>query len=360
MRESPVVDTRIGQALADLGPEAATDPGLHRLLSTALDGLEAAACVDHPEQLGTRVHRLRAVLHGQARGLVVKHLPLRAAQRTELVARRWLPALQLTASGPPLLGAAVDAGGRGVWHVYEDLGDAALDTDEPDPEQVRAVIQVVAQVHVRFADHPLLAECRLHGGDLGMHFYACSVRDAVRALEAVHLPTVEVLPEQAEVRDRLLQHLHLLLTEQPGRAQALAELGGPDTLLHGDLWPINTLVVATLDGPRARLIDWDRAGVGPIAYDLSAFLRRFPARHRAWILDAYRDAAGRLGWCLPVDRDLNLLFETAERARFANCAIWPALALVQDGAAWGFEALAEVAGWFDKLEPVLSAGRDQT
>jgi hypothetical protein len=359
MHESPVLATRIGRALADLGPQAATDPGLHRLLSAALDGLEGAVCVDHPEQLGTRVHRLRALLNGQVRSVVVKHLPPRAAERTELVARRWLPALQLTDSGPPLLGAAVDAGGRGVWHVYEDLGDAALDTAEPDPERVRAVIDVVAQVHVRFADHPLLAECRLHGGDLGMHFYACSVRDAIRALGAVHLPTLEVLPEQAELRDRLLQHLHVLLAEQPGRARALAELGGPDTLLHGDLWPINTLVVATRDGPRARLIDWDRAGVGPITYDLSAFVRRFPARHRAWILDAYRDAVGRLGWRLPVDRDLNLLFETAERARFANYAIWPALAIVQDGAAWGFEALAEAAGWFDSLEPVLSVGRDQ-
>jgi hypothetical protein len=35
--------------------------------------------------------------------------------------------------------------------------------------------------------------------------------------------------------------------------------------------------------------------------------------------------------------------------------IWPALALIRDRAAWGFEALAEVEGWFDALEPVLPA-----
>jgi hypothetical protein len=310
------------------------------------------------EQLAPGVYRLRFA-GGRPGSLVVKRLDPGAARRNERAADRWLPAVGLGGCGPPLLGVAAERSGRYVWHVYEDLGDRALDERAPDRGRVGAAVGLIARLHARFAEHPLLAECRLHGGDLGMHFYACSVGDAIRALGAVHLPTLEVLPEQAELRDRLLQHLHVLLAEQPGRARALAELGGPDTLLHGDLWPINTLVVATRDGPRARLIDWDRAGVGPITYDLSAFVRRFPARHRAWILDAYRDAVGRLGWRLPVDRDLNLLFETAERARFANYAIWPALAIVQDGAAWGFEALAEAAGWFDSLEPVLSVGRDQ-
>src|SRR2546426_7385877 len=34
----------------------------------------------------------------------------------------------------------------------------------------------------------------------------------------------------------LFRSLNLLLEEQPARAQALAELGGVETLLHGDLW----------------------------------------------------------------------------------------------------------------------------
>ena len=68
----------------------------------------------------------------------------------------------------------------------------------------------------------------------------------------------------------------------------------------------------------------------------------------------------RSGWCLPdVDR-LNLLFETAEYARFANRVIWPAAALVMEQAKWGFEALAEIAQWFEELRPVIAeptAGR---
>jgi hypothetical protein len=60
-----------------------------------------------------------------------------------------------------------------------------------------------------------------------------------------------------------------------------------------------------------------------------------------------------LGWRLPSARDLNLLFDTAECARFANRAIWPAIALLRERAEWGFEELAEVERWFEMLEPVL-------
>ena len=57
---------------------------------------------------------------------------------------------------------------------------------------------------------------------------------------------------------------------------------------------------------------------------------------------------------MPGVRDLNLMFETAELARFANRIIWPAIALAQDQAEWGFEELAEIEEWFGSLEPVLA------
>jgi len=59
------------------------------------------------------------------------------------------------------------------------------------------------------------------------------------------------------------------------------------------------------------------------------------------------------GWHLPPAQELNLLFETAEYARFANRIIWPAIALLQDRASWGWDVLAEVDRWFEHLEPVL-------
>ena len=95
------------------------------------------------------------------------------------------------------------------------------------------------------------------------------------------------------MRERLIARLCGLLEEVRHRAQALREFGGPETLLHGDLWTTNTFVVPTAAGPQARLIDWDHAGVGRFSYDLSTFLLRFPADDRPWILEAYAAATAR-------------------------------------------------------------------
>src|SRR5439155_26910360 len=104
---------------------------------------------------------------------------------------------------------------------------------------------------------------------------------------------------------------------------------------------------------RVRLIDWDYAGVGPVSYDLSTFLLRFPTERRPSILEFYRKEVEESGWELPTQANLNALFETAEYARYANRIIWPAIALVTDKAAWGAVALAEVEEWFQRFEPVL-------
>ena len=133
----------------------------------------------------------------------------------------------------------------------------------------------------------------------------------------------------------------------------MKEWGGAETLLHGDLWAINVFVIPTGNGLHARLIDWDHAAVGPFSYDLSTFLLRFPPGQRQWILEQYSEEVARSDWHLPEQAELNLLFETAEYARFANRIIWPAIALVMDNAEWGFEMLAETERWFEQFEPVL-------
>lgn len=339
--------------------EGSGQPGLTELrnvLQELLGGREAAGRLIDQQGLKSRVPcvcRLRFEINGRVRSLVVKRLDPGIAQRNRIVTERWLPAVGLSQGGPPLLGSAAERGGQCVWHIYDDLGDQTLDTGDPDPKRVEAAVDLIAQIHVRFAGHPLLPECRLYGGDLGIYFYASNVRDAIRGLESLRPPAVELSSERLALRDRLLARMYKLLDEQPYRARALAELGGPETLLHGDLWTTNTFVLPTAHGLQARLIDWDRAGVGPASYDLSTFLLRFPIHHRQWILDLYRESAGGLGWRLPATRDLNLLFETAECARFANRAIWPAIALLTDRAEWGFDELAAVEQWFEALEPVL-------
>src|SRR5437867_320821 len=342
--------------------EDSGQPGLvelRQLLQEILSGTATAGQVLDQRKLPARrarVYRLRFVFDGWVRAFVAKRLELDTAQRNQLAIRRWLPAIGLGDNGSTLLGVAAERSGQWVWHVYDDLGDRALDTSHLDPQHVRAAVQLIGQAHTRFAGHALLAECRLLGSDFGINYFAANVRDAIRCLESLQPPAVALTAKHAALRGRLLRRLGQLQDQQPMRAQVMAEFGGPETLLHGDLWTSHVFVLPDLHGVQARLVGWDHAGVGPISYDLATFLLRFPFRYRLWVLDLYRDAVKSAGWTLPSARELNVLFETAEFARFRNCIIWPSVALVHDHLGWGFEELAIVDQCFEYMTPVRPAG----
>ncbi len=332
------------------------EPGWPELRDALGDVLPDAGPGDEPvelERLKSRVYRLRAVANGRVQSFILKRYDPWLARRNELVVQRWLPALELEAHAPQLITAAAERRGTCVWHVYEDLGDGALDTAHPDPDRVGAVVAVIAELHTRAAGHALVPECRHFCGNLGAPFFAANLRDAIAVLEGLAPPRVDPTPEQGALRGRLLARLYRLRDDLPRRVHLLETLGGPDTLLHGDLWTTNTLVSPTVRGLMARFIDWDHAAVGPVSYDLSTFLYRFPKPERPWILEAYRRAVAPAGWQLPPTWILNVVFETAEYARYANRIIWPAVALLEEHAAWGFEQLAEVERWFDALELAL-------
>jgi hypothetical protein len=341
----------LAQALEGSGQPGLTE--LRELLQELFGGADATGRLIDQQRLKARIYRLRIAAGDRVHPLVVKRLDPGHAQRNRLAAARWLPAIGLDGCAPRLLGSAAERTGDSVWHVYEDLGDWRLDPKHPDPERVGAAIELIAQLHMRSAEHPLLPECRRCGGDLGMYFYASNVRDAICGLEALRPSAIELSPEQITLRDRLLERLYRLRGEQPRRARLMAELGGPDVLLHGDLWTTNTFVRPTGEGLQARLIDWDHVGVGPVSYDLSTFLYRFAAHDRPWILERYREGVARAGWRLPFAADLNVLFDTAECARYASRAVWPTVALLQDRAGWGFAELAEIEQWFAALKPAL-------
>ena len=347
--------TGIGRAIAESGLPGLQDAGCAELgsaLEQALGPLGSAK-LEAREQIKPRVFRLSFKVGPQVRSVVVKRMEPQHARRSELVIRRWLPELGFAGAAPELLGLAAEKTGRWVWHVYQDLGDCELPSRDPDAARLAAAVQAIAGIHAGFAAHPVLAECRLHGEHYGPSHFASNVRDAIRALERLRPPHLSPSAAEAGLRDRLLARLHRLLAEAPMRARALTEWGGSETLVHGDLWTTNTFVESAPDGPRVRFIDWDRAGVGPASYDVSTFLLRFAPEVRPGIVDLYRRSIEENGGRLPGDRVLNLLFETAELARYANRLIWPALALLRDRAAWGFEELAAVEEWFVALRPVL-------
>jgi hypothetical protein len=333
-------------------------PGLAELRSVVREVLDGSSVTGRftGEQVLKKtcnVYRLSFEVDGRPRTLVAKCLNLPRAQRNRLVATRWLRAVGLGQRGPVLLAIAAERGADAVWHVYEDFGDRTLDTRTPDWGRVDAAIELIADLHVRFAEHPLLPEARMFGKDMGITYYLTNLRDAIRGLESLQPPVVEADSEQLGVRDRLLGRLSKLLDEAPDRAAVMAEAGGPETLLHGDLWPKNILSVPTRDGLQTRLIDWDATGVGPVTYDLSTFLYRFAPEHRQRILDRYRQAAEPLGWRVSSTADVSLLLETAEISRIANCLIWPCIEAVHAGAEWAFDSLANMETWFDPVEPAL-------
>jgi hypothetical protein len=303
-------------------------------------------------QLKRRVYRLEMEPDAGRRSLVLKRCEPAIAQLSRRVVEHWLPAIGLGDHCARLLATAAERQGRWVWQVYEDLGDESL-ARYADRPRVEAAVDLVAELHTRAAAHPLLPEVRHYGADRGLLFFTGNVGDAVRGLEALGQATPLPPPDALAVRDRLLHRLRPALADTSRRAQALQEAGGPPTLLHGDLWLENAFVMATGSGARARLIDWDRTGAGPFSYDLSTFLIRFPPAERPWILDRYRHAVAREGWRLPVDRDLNGLFETAEYARYANRVAWAAMAFLHDRAPWAHAELAEIERWFEAWRPVL-------
>jgi hypothetical protein len=335
--------------------EDAPDMRRRTVLEHILGVSELDAGTLSAQRIKKDVHRLRYEVAQSTRSVIVKRFDPDVGHRNFVLVTRWLPLAGLQDAGPVLLRTVAEPRGRFVWHVYEDLGEMSLDSDPAEAVHVERSVGLVAAVHMRFAGHPLLAECRLWGGDLGMAFYHANVVDAIRALEALRSVDVDLEAVHRVARDSLLESLRLMLDDEDRRRSLLAAHGGPETLLHGDLWRKNVLLVRSADGQvRPRLIDWDHVAVGQVSYDLSTLLSRFPRPERPAILARYRARVAGTGWRLPDDGILNELFDTAERSRIANRAIWPALQIrFGSHVDWALEQLIEVRRWFDRMEPVL-------
>jgi len=341
-------------------------PELASALADLVNGGDQAAGFSIDQLKGSRVHRVHVGTGAASRSFIVKRFSrAHVAQRNQMVAKHWLPAAGLGDTAPGLLRVVAQQDGRRIWHVYEDLGDCVLVADNgavrdrgrvfmPDPERIEPAVALIARIHARFARHPLLAECRLYGDDFGPHFFASAVDDAVRCLEA--LLALKPAAVWTDLLNRLLARMQVLGRERGDRIDALTRFGGPETLLHGDLWPINVMVSANGGAPHARLIDWDHVGVGSVSYDLSTFLSHFPREDRTWILDRYLRSMQAHGIGFSSETDWNGLFDTAEQSRLAFTLVWEALSALAQPADWAFEELALIEHWFEGVEPVLPAG----
>src|SRR5207247_9188769 len=140
------------------------------------------------------------------RSLILKRSEPTIAQLNRLVAERWLPAIGLGDRCAPLLATAAERQGRWVWQIYEDLGDETLDRC-PERSRVESAVELVAELHMRAAGHPLLPEVRHHSNDLGLSFFMSNVADAIRRLEALPRASFPPSANTSALRHRLI---HLL------------------------------------------------------------------------------------------------------------------------------------------------------
>ena len=291
---------------------------------------ELLGCPENGVRVGERLAHAVTRVYLENASVIVKRLKPAAARMNELVATRWLPAVGLERLAVKPLASKVDPDGTRAWLVYEDLGDSTLATC---PEQAEAAVEAVAQLHARLAGHYLLAECRLAGQSRGGDFHASSFKDAVTALCALRPET----RERSILRQWLLECL----------AAPVSAVDAPETLLHGDLWTTNIL-------PGPRLIDWDKAGVGPLTYDLGTLLSKFPTARRERLLALYLDGISALAWAPPSGGELNRIFEASQRARLAQDVIWITLGLLKgDDVDWHWSELARRREWLEELEPVI-------
>jgi Ser/Thr protein kinase RdoA (MazF antagonist) len=303
-----------------------------------------------PEQIKENVHRVHVRTDEGERSLIVKWCDTLVAYRNRLVAQRWLPAAGLADLGPSLLEVQAARNGEGAWLVFEDLRGVPLSSDQPRDDEVEAAINAIARVHTGFAGHSLLRECRHAGGERGIAFYSANVRDATAALHSLDAE------HHGAARDDLLRRMRDLELQASERARALERAGGPETLLHGDLWPVNAIVLADGDSCTVRFVDWDEAGVGPAGYDLSTFLLRFDPPRRRAIVEHYAHAVDRLaGWKLPSEQDLDVIFETAAFARLASLLVWSIAAAQEGDSGWLAERLSDMVAWLEEVHPVLPA-----
>lgn len=324
------------------------------------------------------VYRLTLDIGGAIRTIVLKRFAQNFSFIEQCCIKRWLTATDLSYISPTLYCAIAEQTGNYLWHVYEDLGDNALDQKaitsqhtaikdrgflsplqhKSERDHIAIIIKIIAEVHDKFQGHALLGECRQLSNDLGSHFLSTSMRDTIRAFNYLNALDRSYTTSQIALLDRLLDRLKTFSLQLESRCDLLEKTGGQETLLHGDLGVKNTFVMHTANGLTGRLIDWDHVGVGPVCYDLSTFLMQLPIDDRVWALDLYKSVRKNLLGNWPAYHEWNQLFETNEYARLANCALWPAVALAERPCDWAFDDLQKIEDWFGRLAPVLPIDKE--
>lgn len=167
-------------------------------------------------------------------------------------------------------------GGRGTAVRSPWWGTGDLEA-RPDPVMAEQVGVFIAQLHSRTP------------AEVG-HRARVSPRD--QAVESAAVLS-QLLPEASGAVQDIVRELHHRIEAEPGAGGVAGDRAGADRAIHGDLSPDQVLVGHS----ECRIIDLDRAGVGPAGMDLgrwAAACRRTPEMRglETTFFDGYRRAGG--------------------------------------------------------------------
>jgi Phosphotransferase enzyme family len=182
--------------------------------------------------------------------------------------------------GPRCLAAVVEGGGSRCWLLIERVPGVEL-WQVGELEVWEQVARWLGGLHARFAGRA--GELRSANPHLLEHtagsFRAWGAR-AIAALEAS--------------RDARGPALASALERYGEVADALAAV--PRTLVHGELYPSNVLVVRAQRPLGVYPVDWEMAAVGPGPLDLAALSGGWSPDERRSIALGYLDGLGAAAW----------------------------------------------------------------
>ncbi len=167
---------------------------------------------------------------------------------------------RLPVSGVHYFGSVEEGAGEFVWLFLEDAGDEGY--SPADPEHRRLVARWLALAHTSCAG--LLSAVELP--DRGLAFQRAVLRSA-RATIADNLGNPALTADDAALLEKIMAHCSAVdshWAEVEGTCAAM-----PRTLVHGDFGGKNVRVRRDPSGLTLLPVDWEQAGWGVPAADLS-------------------------------------------------------------------------------------------
>ena len=216
--------------------------------------------------------------------VIAKRTPSAKASVERTVYEALLPQMQVTT--PKFYGALAPESETHAWFFLEDVG--AERYSDADPEHLALTARWIARVHGAAVDLPA-ARTLPDGGPGRYHEHLMSARDKI----GKRLLGPELTPDDVTLLRAVLDRVQRLASDWSSIERRC--VGLPATLVHGDFRPKNVYLRPNGAGLACYPIDWETAGWGVPAADLTRIdVAAYWSAAREWRADLSLDAVQRL------------------------------------------------------------------